>query len=206
MKGVDFSACAFFIASLATSTAQADPYVSVDAGFAHRTGAYRWANPGSPISGSTDPSPVAFDAHANGNGAAVDLAAGWTIHRAVSVAAEGGVAYTGERSGGSDWAGVSELLALRLGTRLENRCRYPLFLRVASGVEWIGLGTGSLTIAPPESSLASESMRGVYGALTLGVRMTRLGLFARGEVTRANSEHATFTPLGLVIGADATWF
>jgi hypothetical protein len=197
-------ACAGLV--LVTSSASANPYLSVDAGFVHRSGSYRWASAPYPVAGNTDPSLVVLDATATGSGAAIDVAAGWTIHRAVSVAVEGGISYASGSSTGLRYGGIGEIFDARIGPRLEVRCRYPLYARIASGIEWIGFGMSGNLVGARDNVVENEALRGIYGALTVGLRMTHLGVFARGEVTRATSEHATYTPLGIVIGADATWF
>jgi hypothetical protein len=178
---------------LVTPTASAaKPYLSLDLAGERTSGTYHWSRQAIGLS--------EFSTTVTGYGVSLGGAVGATLASSVSIAAEGSVAYD---SGSSDNVQAFGRLAgrARVGFRCELRDEPPFYLRAAFGLEWLGLANSGDDV---DQGWEPENMRGLYGALTVGVRTTHLGPFVRAEIAHDTSEHASFTPVTLAIGADLT--
>ncbi|MGZ3417438.1 MAG: hypothetical protein ACXVEF_29885 [Polyangiales bacterium] len=184
------------------SPVHAETYLSGDAGFAYSTGGYHWTSPGLL---ARPPHNVTLDATIAGYGAVVGGSAG-VSHRWLSVGFEGEGSYLSTTSNGLGWSAISDVLSLRLGGRIEARCKYPLFARAAFGTQWTTFGSSTDDAGADDNVWNPETNRGVYGSLGLGVRMTHLGVLARFDAAKLTSAHASYAPKTFVLAADATWF
>lgn len=170
------------------------PYLSFDLAYAHLWGTYAWH--GAPSAGATL---SAIDAHVNGNGMLAEGAVGVTVQRSVSAGIEAAVAWIPGSPDALPWPGFGDTAYVRVGPRVEVRCKYPLFARAAFGAAWFGFSSRDNIYQP-------EGAGGPYGALTLGARLGHFGLLVRGEIARATSAHAVFRPATVSFGADVSWF
>ena len=125
------------LGALLVSSSAAEPYFSVDAALAYRTGRFRWASPPliSPGLGWVDPTPVVADGRVSAVGVMVDGAGGYTLRSAVSIAAEAGLGVLGSASSNLGWSNISFIAHLRFGCRLEFRFGYTFYARTSYGLE-----------------------------------------------------------------------
>jgi hypothetical protein len=187
---------------VSASSARAEPYFSGDAGFAYSTGGYHWTSPGLKARPAHN---VTLDSTISGYGAVLGGSAG-VSHRWISVGVEGEGGYLSTTSKGLGWTSIDDVFDLRLGGRIEVRCKYPLFARASFGSQWTKLIGTTAEFFVDDNVWDPETTRGVYGSLGLGVRMTHLGLLARFDAAKLTSTHATYSPKTFVLAADATWF
>lgn len=180
---------------LATSNASAaKPYLSLDLAGERTSGTYHWVRPATALGLSKISTTV------TGYGLSLGGAAGVTLGSSVSLAVEGSVAYDCRRS--SRIKGFGNFGRARVGFRGELRDEPPFYVRAAFGLEWLGVGTSGDDIA---QGWDPENMHGLYAGLTVGLRTTIFGPFLRAEIAHDTSEHSSFTPVTLAIGADLTF-
>lgn len=188
---------------IAPSAAAAESYVSLQAGLAYQYGFLNWASP-SYMAGQ-QPETVTLNGRTSFLGPVVDVAVGIAPRSSFAIAGElsTGVLFGG--ASGIPYSSPNSALFVRGGIRGELRGD-GTFVRLACGVQQFWFGGSGQDIAARENVWMPEPAIGPYVAATAGLRGDHVGGFARLEVARTKSEHATFTPITMVVGMDVAWF